>query len=113
VIDEEMNKLKLLDPNSSEFSVTRNYLDWLTAIPWFVFKRFSLFFQRPVHLKRRGVHTADNLDIKHAEKTLNDHHFGMADVKERVLEFIAVASLKGFPGNIVCPYVSIDPSNQR
>ncbi len=75
-MDEELSKLRVLDPNSSEFSVTRNYLDWLTAVPW-------------------GVRTEDNLDIAHAAATLDQRHFGMADVKERVLEFIAVAALKG------------------
>ena len=48
VIEEEMNKLNFLDPNSSEFNVTRNYLDWLTALPW-------------------GKTTDENLDVDNAQ----------------------------------------------
>lgn len=76
VIDEELNKLQFLDNHSSEFSVTRNYLDWLTSLPW-------------------GKTTEENLDLDRAAKTLDKDHYGMEDVKKRILEFIAVSQLKG------------------
>ncbi|XP_070541790.1 lon protease homolog, mitochondrial-like [Ptychodera flava] len=86
VIDEEMNKLGFLDNHSSEFSVTRNYLDWLTTLPW-------------------GVHSEENLDLKRAREVLEEDHYGMDDVKKRILEFIAVSQLKGSTqGKIICFY---------
>lgn len=66
VIDEELNKLSFLDPHSSEFNVTRNYLDWLTCIPW-------------------GKQSEENLDLKHARTVLDEDHYGMQDVKNRIL----------------------------
>ena len=74
--DEELNKLRFLDNHSSEFNVTRNYLDWLTTIPW-------------------GISSEENLDITKAENILNEDHYGLDDVKKRILEFIAVSHLKG------------------
>lgn len=84
VIEEELNKLSLLDNHSSEFSVTRNYLDWLTSMPW-------------------GVSSEENLDLNRAKQVLEEDHYGMDDVKKRILEFIAVSQLKGFTqGKILC-----------
>jgi Lon-like ATP-dependent protease len=84
VIDEEINKLKFLDSHSSEFNVTRNYLDWLTSLPW-------------------GVSSPENLEISRASTILNEDHYGMEDVKKRILEFIAVSQLKGsVQGKILC-----------
>lgn len=74
VIKEEMEKFSSLENSSMEFNITRNYLDWLTILPW-------------------GQQTLDNFDIAFAEKALNEDHYGMQDVKERILEFIAVGSL--------------------
>ena len=74
--DEELNKLRFLDNHSSEFNVTRNYLDWLTTIPW-------------------GISSKENLEISKAETILNEDHYGLEDVKKRILEFIAVSHLKG------------------
>ncbi|KAJ7308414.1 hypothetical protein JRQ81_008959 [Phrynocephalus forsythii] len=86
VIDEELNKLGLLDNHSSEFSVTRNYLDWLTSIPW-------------------GKCSEENLDLVRAQAVLEEDHYGMEDVKKRVLEFIAVSQLRGSTqGKILCFY---------
>ncbi|MFO7870590.1 MAG: endopeptidase La [Kiritimatiellia bacterium] len=83
-IREEMEKLKLLEPVSPEFNVTRNYLDWLTILPW-------------------GVFTGDNYDINKAGKTLNRDHYGLQDVKERILEFLSVGIMKGnISGSILC-----------
>merc|ERR1719187_955311 len=84
VIDEEIQKLRFLDSHSSEFSVTRNYLDWLTTIPW-------------------GLASTENMDLKEAAKILDEDHYGLDDVKKRILEFIAVSQLKGsVQGKIVC-----------
>ena len=83
-IDEEMEKLRLLEPNSPEFSVTRNYLEWLTSLPW-------------------GIASSDSIDLPRAEKVLNADHYGLDDVKERILEFLAVGKLKGtISGSILC-----------
>ena len=79
-----MNKLGFLDKNSSEFNVTRNYLDWLTAIPW-------------------SQTTTDNLDIANAQQCLDEDHYGMKDAKDRILEFMAVGKLRGkVQGKILC-----------
>ncbi|KAJ3119206.1 ATP-dependent Lon protease pim1 [Physocladia obscura] len=84
VFDEEINKLQNLEPNASEFNVTRNYLDWLTQIPW-------------------GKHSKENFDIKHATIVLDEDHYGLKDVKDRILEFIAVGKLRGtVEGKIIC-----------
>ncbi|XP_056427493.1 lon protease homolog, mitochondrial [Hyla sarda] len=84
VIDEELGKLGLLDNHSSEFNVTRNYLDWLTSIPW-------------------GKYSPENLDLRRAEEVLEEDHYGMDDVKKRILEFIAVSQLRGgTQGKILC-----------
>ena len=76
VVDEEIQKLSGLEPSSSEFNVTRNYLEWLTSLPW-------------------GVVGEEKLDIAHAKDILDGDHYGLKDVKERILEFIAVGKLRG------------------
>jgi ATP-dependent Lon protease len=82
-IDEELSKLKLIEPSSPEFNVIRGYLDWLTALPW-------------------GIHTQDNYDLKSAAKILDQDHYGLADVKDRILELISVGIVKGdLAGSIV------------
>uniref|UniRef100_A0A1I8PJX3 Lon protease homolog, mitochondrial n=1 Tax=Stomoxys calcitrans TaxID=35570 RepID=A0A1I8PJX3_STOCA len=84
VIDEELNKLNFLESHSSEFNVTRNYLDWLTSLPW-------------------GVTSEENLSLEQATEILNHDHYGMDDIKKRILEFIAVSQLKGTTqGKILC-----------
>ncbi|BBG96586.1 lon protease 1 [Prunus dulcis] len=84
VIEEELTKLQLLEASSSEFNVTRNYLDWLTSIPW-------------------GNYSDENFDVLRAQKILDEDHYGLTDVKERILEFIAVGKLRGISqGKIIC-----------
>ena len=84
VFDEEINKLAHLEPAASEFNVTRNYLDWLTQIPW-------------------GQRSAENFGIKNARQVLDEDHHGLKDVKDRILEFIAVGKLRGtVEGKILC-----------
>jgi ATP-dependent Lon protease len=81
---EEFNKLKKTPPMSPEFAVTRNYLDWLIAVPW-------------------SKRTKDNLDVEHVKKILDEDHFGLEKPKERILEHIAVLNLvKEMKGQIMC-----------
>lgn len=84
VFEEELSKLATLEPAASEFNVTRNYLDWLTQIPW-------------------GQRSAENFGIKNAMTVLDEDHHGLKDVKDRILEFIAVGKLRGtVEGKILC-----------
>ncbi|EIW84492.1 ATP-dependent protease La [Coniophora puteana RWD-64-598 SS2] len=76
VFDEELGKLAHLEPAASEANVTRNYLDWLTQIPW-------------------GTHSPENFSLRHAQGVLDADHYGLKDVKERILEFLAVGKLRG------------------
>jgi ATP-dependent Lon protease len=83
-IGDEMEKLRLIEPASPEFNVTRGYLDWLTSLPW-------------------GIMTRDTFDIGRAARVLNRDHYGLEDVKERILEFLAVGAMKGrMAGSILC-----------
>lgn len=75
-IEEELQKLSVLETGSPEYAVTRNYLDWMTALPW-------------------GVYSKDKLDLKHARAVLDRDHDGLEDVKQRIIEFLAVGTLKG------------------
>lgn len=82
--EEELGKLAMLDPQSPEYNVARNWLDWLTLLPW-------------------GKHSKDLLDLKRARKVLDKGHDGLEDVKDRITEFLAVGALKGeVSGSIIC-----------
>jgi ATP-dependent Lon protease len=84
VIREEMDKLSALEIQSAEYGVCRNYLDWLTIVPW-------------------GIFSKESHDLKKAEKILEQDHYGLKDIKERILEFIGVGKLTGgVKGSIVC-----------
>lgn len=74
--DDELHKLSMLETGSPEYAVTRNYLDWLTTVPW-------------------GQYSTDNLDLRHAKTVLETHHSGLDDVKDRIVEFLAVGALRG------------------
>src|SRR4029079_1631255 len=65
----ELKKLKMMSPMSAEATVVRNYIDWLICLPW-------------------GEHPEDRNDIKSAETALEDDHYGLEDVKERILEYL-------------------------
>ncbi|MDX2495842.1 MAG: endopeptidase La [Desulfuromusa sp.] len=83
-VDEELEKLQLIEPSSPEYNVSRNYLDWLTILPW-------------------GKFSKDSYDLKRARRVLDRDHYGLDDVKERILEFIAVGKMKGdISGSILC-----------
>jgi ATP-dependent Lon protease len=81
---QELKKLEAMPPMSAESTVSRNYLDWLLAVPW----------------KKRSKEIR-NIDV--AEKTLNEDHYGLEKIKERILEFLAVRQLVKNPkGSILC-----------
>ncbi len=82
--EQELEKFSLMDPNSSEFIVTRNYLDTIVSLPW---------LDPP----------PEYLDIKRAAEILEKDHYGLEDVKNRILEYLAVRKLrKDNKGSIVC-----------
>jgi len=84
VIQEELDKFGALEPHSSEYGVIRGYLDWLTQVPW-------------------GISSPDDHKLKVAEEILAEDHFGLEDVKQRILEIIGVGKLsKGIKGSIIC-----------
>jgi ATP-dependent Lon protease len=75
-VDDELDKLTILEVGSPEYSVTRNYLDWITVLPW-------------------GKYSKDKLDLKSARKVLDEDHDGLEDVKDRIIEFLAVGAMRG------------------
>ncbi len=80
----EINKLKMMPPMSAEATVSRNYIDWILAVPW---------------KKRSKVRT----DLLEAEAILNEEHYGLEKVKERILEYLAVQQrVKKVGGPILC-----------
>ena len=82
-VDDELKKLAVLQPGSPEYGVTRNYLDWVTSVPW-------------------GVYSQDHLDLNRAAEVLDAHHDGLDDVKDRIKEFLALGALRGeVSGSIV------------
>lgn len=84
VIKDEMDKLSVLEVQSAEYAVCRNYLDWLTIVPW-------------------GLNSEEKHDLTQAKKFLEADHFGLSDIKERILEFISVGKLSGgVKGSIIC-----------
>lgn len=74
--DEEIRKLSILETGSPEYGVTRNYLDWLCSVPW-------------------GVYSKDKLGMRNARKILNRDHAGLADIKDRIIEFLALGNFRG------------------
>jgi ATP-dependent Lon protease len=83
-VEKELKKLKMMSPMSAEATVVRNYIDWLLSLPWYEY-------------------TEDKLDIQEAERVLEEDHYGLEKVKERILEYLAVQSLVGhMKGPILC-----------
>ena len=82
--DKELQKLKMMPSMSSEANVVRNYIDWLLSMPW-------------------AEKTEDNFDLEKAEKVLDAQHYGLEKVKERIIEYLAVAQQVGkMKGPIIC-----------
>lgn len=82
--DKEIRKLKMMSPMSAEATVVRNYVDWMLALPW-------------------NEVSQDQIDIEKARQVLEDDHYGLEKVKERILEYLAVQKLVGkMKGPILC-----------
>ncbi|KAF9179800.1 hypothetical protein BGZ51_004501 [Haplosporangium sp. Z 767] len=86
--DREMKRLKKMQPASSEYSVIRNYLDWLGDLPW-------------------TKSSEDILDVERARKQLNDDHHGLEKVKRRILEYLAVTKLQQMKGEVKGPILCL------
>jgi len=84
--EEEINKMSILETGSPEYGVTRNYVDWLSSMPW-------------------GVHSKDKLSLRSAKTTLNRDHAGLEDIKERILEFLAMGAFRGEIGGSILLFV--------
>jgi ATP-dependent Lon protease len=76
MLDKQLKKLNRTNPAAPDYAVTRNYVDWLLDLPW---REFS----------------DDQLDLDHAQEVLDDDHYGLEDVKDRIVEYLAVLKLKG------------------
>jgi len=86
IFEKEMNKLERFNPNSPEYSIQYNYIQFMLDLPW-------------------GEISKDNLDLKHAKKVLDEDHFGLEQIKERIIEYLAVLKLKGdMKSPILCLY---------
>ncbi|MBQ1936828.1 MAG: endopeptidase La, partial [Bacteroidales bacterium] len=86
VFNKELAKLERYNPSSPDYSVQYNYIDFMLQLPW-------------------GEMSTDNLDLKHAQKVLDEDHFGLDTVKERIIEYLAVLKLKGnMKSPILCLY---------
>jgi len=80
----ELNRLSKMGPGSAEGTVIRTYLDWILDLPW-------------------NIETEDNLDLRHAARILDEDHYGLEKVKERVIEYLAVRQMtKNMKGPILC-----------
>jgi ATP-dependent Lon protease len=80
----ELSRLEKLPPAAGEYGVIRTYLDWIISLPW-------------------SVTTEDNLDLEHAQQILDEDHFDLEKVKERIIEYLAVSKLKNdLSGPILC-----------
>lgn len=75
VFERELTKLQRMNPQAAEYGIQHNYLDYLVDLPWEEF-------------------TTDNLDLKHAQKVLDDDHFGLDKVKDRIIEYLAILKIK-------------------
>jgi ATP-dependent Lon protease len=83
-VERQIRRLERGHPDSAESSVTRTYLDWLTGLPW-------------------GLHSEDHLDLEHARQVLDEDHYDLEKVKERILEYLAVRKLNPeSKGPILC-----------
>ncbi|MBP1687184.1 MAG: lon 1 [Deltaproteobacteria bacterium] len=84
--ENELDRLRMIPPESAEHSVVRTYLEWLVNLPW-------------------AISTADNLDIPHARQVLDEDHFDLDKIKDRILEYLAVRKLKKDPKSPILCFV--------
>ena len=83
-LEKQINRLAQMHPESAETAVIRNYLDWMFSLPW-------------------DISTKDNLDLKEAKRILDEDHYGLEKVKERIIEYLSVRKLsKKIKGPILC-----------
>ena len=83
-VEQELEKFGLMEPSSPEFTVTRNYLEWIIALPW-------------------NTESEESIDVEGAMAILNEDHYGLDDVKQRIVEYLAVRKLKkDSKGSIIC-----------
>lgn len=83
-VEKEFRKLKMMSPMSAEATVVRNYIDWILTLPW-------------------GEYTEDNWDLDRADEILKEDHYGLEEVRERILEYLSVRTLtKNSKGSILC-----------
>ena len=75
IAEKELDRLRKIPPASPEYTVSRTYLDWLVDLPW-------------------GIYTTDSVDISQAQKILDEDHYGLEKVKDRILEYLAIRKLK-------------------
>ena len=86
IFEKEMTKLERYNPTSPDYSIQFNYIQFMLDLPW-------------------GTESEDNLDLKHAQKVLDEDHYGLEKVKERIIEYLAVLKLKGnMKSPILCLY---------
>jgi ATP-dependent Lon protease len=84
IVEQELEKFNLMEPSSSEYMVTRNWLDLVCSLPW-------------------NSDLSADFDIRHAQKVLEEDHYGLVDVKDRIIEYLAVRKLKrDTRGTILC-----------
>lgn len=82
--ERQLKKLERMHPDSAETSTIRNYLDWMVSLPW-------------------SISTKDNLDLGRAQRILDEDHYGLEKIKERIIEYLAVRKIKGdTKGPILC-----------
>jgi len=84
--EHELERLRMIPPESAEHSVVRTYLEWLVSLPW-------------------SVSTEDNLDLRHARQVLDEDHFDLEKIKDRILEYLAVRQLRKDPKSPILCFV--------
>jgi ATP-dependent Lon protease len=86
IFEKQISKLQRMNPNAAEYAIQTNYIELLLELPW-------------------NEQTTDNFDLKHAQDILNEDHFGLEKVKDRIIEHLAVLKLKGnLKSPIICLY---------
>ena len=85
-VQDELKKLQVLEPASAEYGVTRGYLDWVTSVPW-------------------GLTSEDQFDLKNALTILDQDHDGLSDVKDRIIEFLAMGAYRGYIAGSILLFV--------